>query len=1343
MSDQEQEPVEEKFIHEGENDEAQDEDDDDDNDDDGDHSTASRPDQTADCDKANALSFAMICHRLEKLWALKRSKKKVSEKEKKQYLLPPKLLQSLEGQSIFPLLRLILPDIDSARNCFLKEKLIAQLYCAVEGFAKNTKHYNMLYNYTNPQLVPHTMAGDLSLVIQHVLSQRIPSTPSKATLGDINQALDELARLKRLTASSTNHEWRRTTADDDNNNNDNASKKKKPSILSLREEWLTKLQRRYRLSPLEHKWLVRILLQKLEFGLGWRAVLGWYSPYSMELWNAHNSLKNLCDTLADPHYHDIRQHQEQLIREEEQQAMNSVSRWQPQTQPAMLGCTISPMLSNRVSFANCMTQIQWNHVEYLKQQQQSSWTYIPLSLKFPTVAVELKVDGERMLIHVAEDQTVTMHTRNGKWYSQLYSPVLGPAIRRAISNYNVSVILDGEVVAWDNGRQQVIPFGNNRTVANYRRSYLYHHKLLDPRDLNLHTSSSSSTVDDSIQVMQATDETRFTKVDPKDHEAGRECWLQYMVFDILYVHGPDATKLFQECGLASTIDPSSNGSILHLSTLERKQVLYRLIEEQPRQVEICPAVVIRSNGECVSGSTYFSTTEPILMEGEYPATVLDSTHATIQKVVPNLELVDQQRRRSKSVTEISQLRAHAMDDFYRTVVEDFRMEGVVIKDLAAPYILGGESRSRKYWQKFKPDYEKDGTAVDIDVLVLGAYFATGLRHSGKISHFLCGCIDSEDPTTFMTLCNVNGAVSQEEREQILQSTGFQPATEDNELDLGKWFQEEEHYQSLPNFISRRSLQRGREDYDGWKFSRNKNYPDLWIHPEDSFLLTIYGQELVPSEEYSAGLALRFARIQKMRMNGDEKSSAEICTDRDLWQLYLENVKQRQESTGMMTDAPSASLTLGDHATLPCRFQTPEEYERRQKSKKRKKKTPVSPSKVPKVESKESAALKGLSITVLEGLYSLDPGSLDAQEGKEEGWLEQALTVQNKEDVMKFVLLHGGTIKVAAENEGLIIGGTETDARVIHYMKGIEYARNQNIEKPKTKKQFQLQQMAQQEGVLKWTFLYSLVHRWLKLEYGKKRKGDLFDVGSGHEHDDGEPCIRLTFPALLQPKNHHFLVRSKAVQKKIGEEIFNLNNPDPVSLIDLKRALEETTAGKLEVDCCRPWQYMGIHVMPEENRWALACQHSVFWPYPSKGAGENDSQPMVLYPDVFQSGFGNFDREQATMESLAGKKCARSEQVDDTCGSVLSALPLARAMGALISCHLHSGVTHILCDLIDGLETVYFDSVNVESFRNAARGESLVRYMLRSRKMCEGWSVLLMSPSFLRAKWESARRKPFA
>ena len=60
--------------------------------------------------------------------------------------------------------------------------------------------------------------------------------------------------------------------------------------------------------PLEHKWIVRILLQKMEYGLGWTTVLNYVDGVALDIHNANKSLSRLCASISDPEW--VRRHKE-------------------------------------------------------------------------------------------------------------------------------------------------------------------------------------------------------------------------------------------------------------------------------------------------------------------------------------------------------------------------------------------------------------------------------------------------------------------------------------------------------------------------------------------------------------------------------------------------------------------------------------------------------------------------------------------------------------------------------------------------------------------------------------------------------------------------------------------------------------------------------------------------------------------------------------------------------------------------------------------------------------------------------------------------------------------------
>jgi hypothetical protein len=232
---------------------------------------------------------------------------------------------------------------------------------------------------------------------------------------------------------------------------------------------------------------------------------------------------------------------------------------------AVLGNTISPMLSSKTSFAMAMTELSDIHHKAIKSfaSDDRRRTYLPIIQ--PCFMAKFKLDGERIVCHINQGR-ITMQTRNDVWYSDLYCPCLAPAIRKAMSKWDVNVILDGEVLSWDNGRKEHARFGMNRAVAQARKMWMEETGLLEKRDLNLHSRESNKN------VMSASAEQP-----PKDSSMGRNCWLKYVLFDVLYVDGPSAHALLSlalGCDVANNI----NGSMVHLSCFERKRILHSLIE---------------------------------------------------------------------------------------------------------------------------------------------------------------------------------------------------------------------------------------------------------------------------------------------------------------------------------------------------------------------------------------------------------------------------------------------------------------------------------------------------------------------------------------------------------------------------------------------------------------------------------------------------------------------------------------------------------------------------------------------------------------------------------------------
>ena len=380
------------------------------------------------------------------------------------------------------------------------------------------------------------------------------------------------------------------------------------------------------------------------------------------------------------------------------------------------------------------------------------------------------------------------------------------------------------MISWDDENQEKIEFGFNRAVAKARRSFCHENNMIDKRDTNLHCDENDAL------IAPANDSNNG-----KDDYSGESCWLKYVIFDIIYVDGPDAAKLLDVVN--SAIDPSSvrsgdkfniTGSIIENDLYQRKAILHELLEIQENEVEIIPSYIIRPTGQVCNTKDYFQI-QNMNMEYGHSVVILDSMSSFLGNEISNINEIDEKRRCERSDNEIHIYRAEALENLFAQMVEIQLEEGIVVKDLAAPYHLGKKSRNLGFWRKLKADYEAVGAASDIDVTIIGGYYATGLRHAGQINQFLVGVIDSEtghDPS-YLALGTINGgSTSFTNLEKILQHTGYEKGSEYQPSDLGKWYKLDRNRKELPEFMSKRSFQRSPCGDDlGWKVSR-QSYPNL-------------------------------------------------------------------------------------------------------------------------------------------------------------------------------------------------------------------------------------------------------------------------------------------------------------------------------------------------------------------------------------------------------------------------------------------------------------------------------------------------------------------------------------
>jgi DNA ligase N terminus len=239
--------------------------------------------------KASSTKFLSLCKGLETVCRIIRKRERsMSEVEKLKTILKPEYLQWLAQppptgeppESAFPVLRLLLPEKDGSRSFQMKEKILGKMYADAFGYSPNTTKYQKLMNFTNPNVVsPDEGVGDFSLVVYSIISkERKQARDAKGlSIGEINLQLDELSSLPRKAREAkSNHDWR-NAGSKQTSSSPSSTVRKPTSLNALRSEWLRKIHAdrpgRAGLSPVEHKWLVRILLNRLHIGVGWKTLV--------------------------------------------------------------------------------------------------------------------------------------------------------------------------------------------------------------------------------------------------------------------------------------------------------------------------------------------------------------------------------------------------------------------------------------------------------------------------------------------------------------------------------------------------------------------------------------------------------------------------------------------------------------------------------------------------------------------------------------------------------------------------------------------------------------------------------------------------------------------------------------------------------------------------------------------------------------------------------------------------------------------------------------------------------------------------------------------------------------
>lgn len=379
--------------------------------------------------------------------------------------------------------------------------------------------------------------------------------------------------------------------------------------------------------------------------------------------------------------------------------------------------------------------------------------------------------------------------------------------------------------------------------------------------------------------------------------------------------------------------------------------------------------------------------------------------------------------------------------------------------------------------------------------------------------------------------------------------------------------------------------------------------------------------------------------------------------------------------------------------------------------------------LPVVPQHVSSIFKDVTFAVLgQTGYKLDKGSTDMDQAREEGWLDEGIVVSDANSVYQFIKKHGGRYKISADIDcTLVLGGSHRDPKVETYIRAIEYAQSQaQGKKGKTKKALELEKIAQCKGVVRWTFVYSVVCRWL---------------ASGRTKEES---VAMMEPERLTPSVLDYVASPFNSKEGFPRGNINLSNVDLSHLSSMRRALalyEESQKQNpnRQGDQVLNWRKNCNERLDVDKRWVVACDHQTLWPYKQKC----QQLPLIqLYPDIFQAASGTLSKAQLPNEEMDDRWTNVSRDLRSS--YISSVLPLARVMGAVVVSRLHDSVTHVLCDLREGIDEVVFDcNVKSDLFSDCEQGSCILGKLrdLQAERLQKPSAVLIISPQWIRKrKW---------
>ncbi|KAJ0182354.1 hypothetical protein K1T71_001723 [Dendrolimus kikuchii] len=217
---------------------------------------------------ANLISFEEVCELLENLLKRKKQRQKQEEilyNKFDEFKLKISEVETTSTKSMFPVLRLLVPDYDRERGAYnIKEAKLGKLLVNVLQLDEKSREAKILQG---------TASGgrktDLAEEAYYIIKNNMTSRAKCLTVGDINEILDKIA------------------------NAETGNEKREKNLQKI----FTGLMKTVTAS--QCKWVFRIILKDLKIGMSSKCILSCFYPDGPECYDTRGILSKVCEELSD------------------------------------------------------------------------------------------------------------------------------------------------------------------------------------------------------------------------------------------------------------------------------------------------------------------------------------------------------------------------------------------------------------------------------------------------------------------------------------------------------------------------------------------------------------------------------------------------------------------------------------------------------------------------------------------------------------------------------------------------------------------------------------------------------------------------------------------------------------------------------------------------------------------------------------------------------------------------------------------------------------------------------------------------------------------------------------